>query len=179
MCITFSISCCAFSKVQALDVKFNLKSMQLYYPENLRKAESRNCSLKLDMLFSCIAAIKNILILSFIMVVAFRDVGLISIVFYNNSDSNNTNAVLFFQFQGLINNQGIAENSCLKEEVCSVWSNDNILGTTLSPNGNTIGEDLSEDAAGFVLITQFCDYWILLFLVSIYWYYYHMLGLLY
>eukprot|EP01083_Nonionella_stella_P224571 799262_1 len=74
MCITFSISCCAFSKVQALDVKFNLKSMQLYYPENLRKAESRNCALKLEMLFSCISSIKNICILSFIMFASFRDV---------------------------------------------------------------------------------------------------------
>ena len=56
--MTMSISCFAFSRVQALDVKLNVKSMQLYFPENLRKAESRNCALKLDQLFRCISCIK-------------------------------------------------------------------------------------------------------------------------
>lgn len=164
MCITFSISCCAFSKVQALDVKFNLKSMQLYYPENLRKAESRNCSLKLDMLFACIAAMKNICILSFIMFVAFRDVGLISIVFYNNTDSSDTNAVMFFQFQGLVNNHGIAQNSCADQSSCSRISstsdNDNIF-STITP----VVDNLNEKSQGFKTITTFWDYWICCILI--------------
>ena len=142
MCITFSISCCAFSKIQALDVKFNLKSMQLYYPENLRKAESRNCELDLEMLFSCITSIKNICILSFVMLCSFRQSGLISIVFFNKTLSTGANAVMFFQFQGLDNTHGVASNSYLDsyEDVDS----ESVTFSTISPS-----EDIQSKANGF------------------------------
>eukprot|EP00484_Ammonia_sp_Unknown_P017896 CAMPEP_0197045960 /NCGR_PEP_ID=MMETSP1384-20130603/21724_1 /TAXON_ID=29189 /ORGANISM="Ammonia sp." /LENGTH=466 /DNA_ID=CAMNT_0042477655 /DNA_START=63 /DNA_END=1460 /DNA_ORIENTATION=- len=158
MCITFSISCFAFSRVQALDIKFNLKSMQLYFPENLRKAESRNCSLNLDMLFACISAMKNICIFSFIMFVSFRDVGLIFMIFYNETASTARNAVMFFQFQGLLNSHGIAENSYL--ELANSGNSNNMQFTTVEPSS------LAEQSTNFSSIAQIWQYWIGLILVA-------------
>ena len=137
----------------------------LYYPENLRKAESRNCSLKLDMLFSCIAAMKNICILSFIIFVSFRDVGLISMAFYNRDTSTTTNAVMYFQFQGLTNTlQGIATNSLLDT---GLFSNDNSLEETSTPTTNPDTDSVKyEDAVlGFENATYALRYLICLILV--------------
>jgi len=108
---TLCISCCAFNRVQALDVPLDLKSMQLYYPENLRTAESRNSTIDLQKLFDCISCLKNICVLSFVMILSFGDVGLLSMVFYNESVSSSTNAVMYFQHQGLTNSHGVATNT--------------------------------------------------------------------
>jgi len=119
--------------------------MQLYYPENMRKAESRNCELELDMLFSCITSIKNICILSLIMLCSFRQCGLISLVFYNKTLSTGTNAVMFFQFQGLDNSHGVASNSYL-DAAEDIFGPNAVSFSTVSPQ-----EEVQSNANGFEL----------------------------
>ena len=113
-----------------MDVALNLKSMQLYYPENQRTAESRNSTIDLQKLFDCISCLKNICILSFVMVLSFGDVGLLSMVFYNESESSSTNAVMYFQHQGLVNSHGVATNTYLD---ALQDMNDNFAVTTSAP----------------------------------------------
>eukprot|EP01083_Nonionella_stella_P046232 123780_1 len=161
MMITFSISCCAFSKVQALDVKFNIRSMQLYYPENLRKAESRNCNIKLEMLFNAISATKNIIIVSFIMFVAFRDVGMVSTVLFDKTESVGTNIVMFFLFNGLTNSEYNEIGELLYVDTSN--SQSGVTYTTLEPNYTH--EEYLKDVGGFVTIAQLLNWWILLILV--------------
>jgi len=127
---TLAVSCCAFGRVQKLDVALNLKSMQLYYPENLRTAESRNSTIDLQKLFDCISCIKNVCILSFVMLCGFGDVGLLSMVFYDEAQSSTTNAVMFFQHQGLVNSEGVAYNSYIDARADG---DDPFLITTSSP----------------------------------------------
>ena len=129
---TLSVSCCAFGRVQRLDVALNLKSMQLYYPENQRTAESRNSTIDLKKLFQCISCLKNICILSFVMLLSFGDVGLLSMVFYNESESSSTNAVMYFQHQGLTNTHGVAYNSYI-DALEEMNGDENLLITTAAP----------------------------------------------
>lgn len=160
MVITMSISCFAFSRVQALDVKLNVKSMQLYYPENLRKAESRNCSLKLDQLFRCIACIKNMCIAAFVVLVSFHNVGLLTLVFYNETASTTTNAVMYFQFQGLTNSHGVAENAYVEY----LQGQTSAATTTTSAPSGAADSDV-QDAAGFETICGWLRVWTALILV--------------
>merc|ERR1712013_265442 len=134
-----------------LDVKLNVKSMQLYYPENLRKAESRNCALKLDQLFRCIACIKNMCIAAFVVLVSFHNVGLLTLVFYNDTTSTTTNAVMYFQFQGLTNSHGVAQNSYVE-----------YLGGISS---DALSTTMAEDAQGFETICGWLRAWTALILV--------------
>lgn len=153
--VSFSITCCAFSKVQNLDLKFNLKSMQLYYPENLRRAESRNCSLNLERLFTCVSAVKYIIITSFVMVVSFRDVGLLLLVFHNKSKSAGSTVVAYLQFQGLSNSHGVAPNMYLDE--CSENPFACSAGATTSLSVDPVQWD--DASSGFETIAyawQFC-----------------------
>jgi len=158
--VTLAISCFAFSRVQALDVKLNVKSMQLYFPENLRKAESRNCALKLDQLFRCIACIKNMCIAAFVVLVSFHNVGLLTLVFYNDTASTTTNAVMYFQFQGLTNSHGVAENTYV--EYLEGLRGD--ASTTPSPSTNDI-DAMVMDSAGFETICGWLRAWTAIILV--------------
>eukprot|EP01084_Bolivina_argentea_P141758 249086_1 len=113
-CIGISISCCAFCFTKRLDPKLKESTLDLYF-ENPPKSD---CTINWKQIFAVMNVLKSIFILVFIMT-NFKDVGMINIIFYNESDSVQLSPqsppkhIFYLQFQGLTNSNGITENSYL------------------------------------------------------------------
>lgn len=103
--IGLMINCFITKRIVILDKPFTKKTIQYYYPDHVRKMNSRNCmNINLDYLKASLHAIRIILICSSVMFITFHNVGMILIADW---DQNTTTFSLFFQFQGLINDKGL------------------------------------------------------------------------
>lgn len=103
------INCFITKRILFLDKPFHQKTIQYYYPDHVRKLNSRNSTPKLSYLKQSLHSIRIILISASVLMIAFHEVGFILIA--NNNNNNNTTFSLFFQFRGLINDKGINYNN--------------------------------------------------------------------
>merc|ERR1712228_306069 len=109
--MVFLMAFCAFRKTEELDEEFNARALKDYYPEHEEKAKDASCTITLKYVFSCFASIKMICIMAFIMCFSFRDVGMISMIFRQDTE---TTYNLFVEFEGLANTDGVITNSYIR-----------------------------------------------------------------
>ena len=98
------INCFVTKRVVTLDKAFDKDTIQYYYPDHVRKMNSRNYdNINLDYLKKTLHSIRIVLICASVMFITFHNSGMILIA---NWDQDTTAFSLFFQFQGFINDKG-------------------------------------------------------------------------
>merc|ERR1712228_303278 len=153
--MVFLMAFCAFRKTEELDEEFNARALKDYYPEHEEKAKDASCTITLKYVFSCFASIKMICIMAFIMCFSFRDVGMISMIFRQDTE---TTYNLFVEFEGLANTDGVITNSYIRALNESV-----VVGNaTLSP---IEPYSFEEESAAFESIAPYWDWWIFIIML--------------
>ena len=98
------INCFIAKRIVSLDHAFTRDTMHYFYPNHLRKLQSKQCPIDLNALKGTMHCLRMVLIYAAAIYIAFENVGLILI---GDWDQNTIGFSLFFQFQGLLNDKGI------------------------------------------------------------------------
>mmetsp|Transcript_95360 Transcript_95360/g.116772 ORF Transcript_95360/g.116772 Transcript_95360/m.116772 type:complete len:556 (+) Transcript_95360:18-1685(+) len=125
--ISFSLACCAFKRVQSLDLKFAIETIKLYYPENSKIASSRNTSIKLPKVLDSLNCLRKI-VLHLVIIWCFQNSSLLSvIVSFENAGTVRRGFLTFSAFvqpHGLSNKERYGPNSIVAtDENAQNWVN--------------------------------------------------------
>eukprot|EP01084_Bolivina_argentea_P298163 513767_1 len=143
----------AYSKAEGLDDKLSVKTLNEYYPENQEKATNKN--IDFERLLSSFGVLKRIAIISFIMCYSFQEVGMITILFRQETDASYNQ---YIEFQGLTNRHGVIPNFFVSSLNLNVNSSSN--ATSVIDIDDFYSNKWDNEASSFSSIASSWDSWL-------------------